>query len=483
MTATWSVRRTRLALAALLVGTMLAPLNSSMIAVALAPIQQHLDLPLATTTWIVTVFYLTACVFQPVLGRVADLIGTRGLFTAGMMIASAASAAAPFATSAELLVLCRCAQAIGVSAAFPCAVVVTRRHGHPGQLTTIAIVNTTAGAVGPVLGGLLTALAGWQAIFWANLPLAIGAAVVALVVLEPRARSADATRPLVSRSIDPVGTGLFAVSIVALLNVMLALPRISVIGGLVLVVAVPAFLWWERRAANPFVDIRAVYGARGLTAVLGIFTLFNLAYYSAFYGLPQWLQTERHTSALDTGLLVLPIAVTSVVATVCGGALMRWLGAGRALLAGSGMFLAGVTLIVAFGPSTPTWLVVADGVLLGIPYGLCNLGLQRLMYERTPSAMAGVVGGLFQSARYVGAILAVGLIGALAPMGPAEPVDIAVIAIAMTAVAVGVVALLTMDMVRNRSGGDWRDSAPDGVASGRGRLVTHRTRLPGRHHG
>ncbi|MFI6452405.1 MFS transporter [Streptosporangium amethystogenes] len=439
-------RRARMALAALLAGTLLAPLNSSMVAVALTPIQRDLAQPLATTTWVVTVFYLTACVCQPVLGRVADRVGPRRLFAAGMAVAAVASAVAATATSLPLLVLCRCVQAAGVSTAFPCAMVVIRRRGDATRLSAVATVNTTAGAVGPVLGGLLTSWAGWQAIFWVNLPVMLGALVLAWRAIGPEERRA--ARGGLVRAIDPVGVVLFAVAVVGLLDLMLALPRVSVPGLAAVVVAGTGFLWWERRAAEPFVDVRALGAARGLVPVLGTFVLFNLAYYGAFYGLPPWLQTALGFDAAHTGLLIMPIAATSVVATLLGGPIMRRLGVGRTLLAGGGLLLAGVAAITTFDTATPAWAIVVDGVVLGVPYGLCNLGLQRLMYERAPAGMSGVVGGLFQSARYVGAILAVGLVGAFAPGDPAVPTEPRALAVAMAVVAAAVIVILAHDLRR-----------------------------------
>lgn len=506
--------RTGLALAALLGGTLLAPLNSSMVAVALAPIQRDLGESLAATTWVVTVFYLTACVCQPVLGRVADRVGPRRLFATGMAVAALASAGAALAASLPLLVLCRCVQAVGVSAAYPCAMVVIRRYGDGARLSAVATVNTTAGAVGPVLGGLLTSWAGWQAIFWVNLPIMLGALVLAWRAIGPDAgrstregpvpaadfagepgygglspaiaeqsrpwggapgeerpaqgespRAADAgpgrpaggeasragrraVRVSLVRAIDPLGVVLFAVTVVGLLAVMLALPGVSAPGVVAVVVGGAGFLWWERRAAEPFVDVRALAAKGGPLSVLGTFVLFNLAYYGAFYGLPPWLQTALGFDAARAGLLILPIAATSVVATVLGGPVMGRFGVGRTLLSGGGLLLAGVAAIMMFGPGTPAWVIVLDGVVLGVPYGLCNLGLQRLMYERAPAGMTGVVGGLFQSARYVGAILAVGLVGAFAPRDPATPTDPRGLAVAMTVVAVAVIVLLARDLRR-----------------------------------
>jgi MFS family permease len=428
-------RRLWIGLAALMCGTLLAPLNSSMIAVALTPIQHHYGLSVAEASWLVTIFYLTAGVAQPVMGRIADAFGPRRVFACGMVAATVAAGFAPFAPSPGWLVLCRAVQAIGVSTSFPSALVILRRHGQGGRLGVVATVNTVSGAIGPVLGGVLTTAFGWTSLFWINLPITIGALVVALTVLGPDVRTvAPGIRATVS-AVDPLGVLAFAATIVCLLEVMLGLPRLDVLPGLLgFFVAGALFLWREHRARLPFVDVIALRRAPGLLTVLATFVLFNLAYYGAFYGLPLWFQNVRGLTASDAGLLIFPIAAFGALATMVGSRLMIAAGLGRTLIVSATLLVLGLAGVMGFRQDTPLWQIVVVGIVLGVPYGLSNLGLQRLMYERTPEHLTGVVGGLFQSSRYLGAILAVGLVGSLAPS--ADRSGIGALAIAMTAVAV-----------------------------------------------
>ncbi|MDV6285833.1 MFS transporter [Rhodococcus jostii] len=448
-TAGFGGRRDAVALAVLMVGTLLAPLNSSMVAVALYPVQQDLDASLGEVTWLVTSFYLVACVAQPVMGRVADVTGPRALFVGGMLLASAASAAAPFVTDVWALVVCRCLLAVGVSTSFPCALVLVRARGGSGQLGRIAVVNTTAGAVGPVLGGLLTDWAGWPAIFWVNLPLTVGALLVAARLLPGRARGprADAVP---AAGVDVIGVLFFAAGMLALLRVMLTLPRADTVSVAVAAVTLTAFVVWETRCRAPFVDVSALWSQRGLVPVLAIFVLFNLTYYSAFYGLPQWFQGTLGLDAAAAGLLVLPIAATSVVATVAGARALRVSSPEQLACVSALLLLVGVAVLLAFDASTPRLVVVLAGVLLGVPYGLGNLVMQHQMYDRAPAGLTGLVGGLFQSARYTGAILAVGLVGACAPSDPSAAADLTTLTLAMTVVAVLVAVAVVADAVLAR---------------------------------
>ncbi|MEI4747881.1 MFS transporter [Rhodococcus erythropolis] len=441
--------RAAIALAALMVGTLLAPLNSSMIAVALYPIQRDLTASLTEVTWMVTAFYLVACIAQPLMGRIVDTTGPRALFVSGMLLASGASAVAPFVSDVSGLVVCRALLAVGISTSFPCALVLVRGRGAGGQLGRIAVINTTAGAVGPVVGGLLTDWAGWPAVFWVNLPLTLGAVVVAAWLLPGRVRGPKSDGASTER-FDVIGVVLFAGGMLALLRAMLSLPLFDAVSAGVALILLVSFVLWEIRSPAPFVDVSALWSTRGLVPVLGIFVLFNLTYYSAFYGLPQWFQETLGLDAADAGLLMLPIAATSVVATVFGTRALRVASLEALACLSAVILLVGVAVLLVFDTSTPRSLIVVAGVLLGIPYGLGNLVMQQQMYVRAPTRLTGLVGGLFQSARYTGAILAVGLVGACVPSAGSSAADLTTLVLAMTAVSVLVTAAVCADTVRAR---------------------------------
>nr|BFE59573.1 MFS transporter [Dactylosporangium thailandense] len=434
--------RVRVGFAALMTGTLLAPLNSSMIVVALPAVQQHYRASLTTVSWVVSVFYLTACVAQPVLGRLADAFGPRRVFVAGMLTATVAAAVAPFCPDVGLLVGCRALQAVGVSAAYPCALLFLRRVGATDRLAHVASVNTASGAIGPVLGGLLTSTVGWPAIFWVNLPLTVAAMVTGLAVLGPGQDQAMPNLRATVARMDVPGILAFAFGVAALLDLTLG----HVIrGGIGLALGAIAFVWQERRAAHPFIDAAALRAVKGMPAVLFAFLLFNLAYYGAFYGLPQWFQA-RGFSAGEAGLLMLPIAATGALTTITASRVVTRVSARLTVVSSAILLVVGLAGIAAFGPATPVWLIALDGVVLGLPYGLGNLGLQRLMYERSPRHMTGVVGGLFQSCRYTGAILAIGVVGSLLGAPPGAVPDLSVFAGAMAAVAVVMLVVTVRDL-------------------------------------
>src|SRR5215813_11692196 len=223
---------------AVLAGTLLNPLNSSMIAVALVLIQAHFEISVATASWLLSGFALAAAVAQPVMGRLADLFGPRRIFCTGLLVVGVASGLAPLAPAFGWLIACRMLQAFGTSAAYPAGLAIIRA-GDPhsqapaGTLGAINITSSVSVALGPVLGGCLAARAGWPAIFLVNVPLtAVG------LLLAWRWLPADATPGHVTlgaspsrrvdvraalRSVDVPGIALFSGMLASLLAFLLSL--------------------------------------------------------------------------------------------------------------------------------------------------------------------------------------------------------------------------------------------------------------------
>jgi len=396
----------------LILGTILNPLNSSMVSVALLPIQRDFAISIATVTWVISAFYLAACVGQPLMGRFADRFGPRRVFLSGMVLVALAGVAAPFAPSFAVVVVCRVVQALGTSTAFPSAMTLLRRERSSTGPAVIATANTLGAALGPVLGGVLVAFGGWEAIFWVNVPLSLLAIALALTLIRRDPPTLMGSVASVVRAVDFPGVATFTCATVGFLVFVLSLSqRVKWWALPPLLLGSAAFIAWERRAPEPFIDVRRLWSHRKLLATYGQFIVFNVVYYGAFYGLPQWLEEARGYSPRTAGLLLLPIAGVGAIATALTPRMIRRVGIRPTLLTGSAVLLVGAAGILTLGQSAGVALVLGVGVLLGVPYGLYNLGLQDAMNRQAPRALAGVAAGLFQTSRYIGAIVATSVIG------------------------------------------------------------------------
>lgn len=400
----------------LAMGTLLNPLNSAMISVALVGLQAAFHVGFGTASWLVSGFYLAACVGQPLMGRLADRVGPRRIYLVGLAIVCVSGALAPFTPGFGWLLACRIGQAIGSSAAFPAALALIRRvagGGRPpaGALGLIAVANSASAGFGPVLGGILTAVFGWAGIFLVNAPLTLVTFVLALIVLPPDGPARRATGSLV-RLVDPLGVLLFSGSLVGLLAFLLSVSGHPLwLLAPVVLVAGALLVWWELRAREPFLDVRGLARGPALVGVLGQQAAIQLVFYSVFYGLPMWLEEVRHYSTEQAGLLMLPVAALGVLVTPVAARLVGRFGPRLPLVIGSVGLVIGSVLLFTLGDATPVAGIVGVSAVLGLPNGLNNMGLQAALYSAAPPEATGLAGGLFQTARYVGAILSTALLG------------------------------------------------------------------------
>ncbi len=465
-------------LGSLVFGTLLNPLNSSMIAVALVPMQHAFDVGVATSTWLVSGFYLAASVGQPLMGRLVDLFGARRLFVSGLLVVCAASVLAPFAPGFWWLVGLRVLLAAGTSTAFPAAIVLIRaatnaaaaagnggstprEDGEPtpaGALAVITVAASTSAALGPVLGGFLVALAGWQAVFLVNIPITILGTVLALRFL-PKSQpnlaqspSGGSSREPFLRAVDLPGLALFSGTLTALLIFLLSLAdRPQWWLSPVVVALAIALVLRERTTATPFLDIRGLLANRRLSAVLGQQGGFNLVFYCVFFGLPLWLGSVRGFDADAVGLLVLPVALMAVLMTPIAARTVRRRGSKATLVLGAAVLLLATLLVQVFTDSTPVVVLVVVALLFGVPGGFTNLGLQSALYESSPPNRMGSSSGLFQTFRYLGAI------GATSVLGIVLERDLStrgfhLVGMVMTGVAVGLLVLALLGGGHQRPG-------------------------------
>jgi predicted MFS family arabinose efflux permease len=158
-----------------------------------------------------------------------------------------------------------------------------------------------------------------------------------------------------------------------------------------------------------------------------------------FFGLPLWLEQARRFDPGTAGLLILPIAGVGIVVTPLAARLINRAGARPAQVLGAITLLAGSLLLLLFGAGTAVIVLLAVGVVLGVPNGFNNLGLQVALYEHAPADQMGAVGGQFQTFRYVGAILSTALLGIVFGQA-ATSAGLHTLAIALAAISVLLVA-------------------------------------------
>ncbi|MFE4972417.1 MFS transporter [Kitasatospora sp. NPDC056651] len=436
-------------IAPMVLGSVLNPINSSMIAVALVPVGAAFGAPPAETAWLVTALYLATAVGQPVIGRLVDTYGPRRLYLTGTALVGTAGLLGALAPSLGLLIAARVLLGLGTSAAYPAAMHLTRSEAErtgqsspTGVLTVLAVANQTVAVVGPTLGGLLIGMGGWRTVFAVNVPLSLACLVLGTVRLpvaegrhgrpgrlgrpgrsgrsgrsEPTGSPAGTGSPDgTGRSdrLDHAGIALFAVLLLALMLFLMKPDPARWYLPLLAALAAAGFAVRERRARTPFIDLRALAGNRPLIATYLRQLLGCTAIYAFLYGYTQWLEEGRGLSATATGLVLLPLSLTAL--TVAGATGRRPAVRGK-LLVGSGCQVAACAALLLVHAASPGVLLVAVGVLAGVSQGLIGLGTQTALYHQADQAAIASAAGLLRTFMYLGAMAASAATAAFFPHG------------------------------------------------------------------
>ncbi|MFC4947381.1 MFS transporter [Pseudonocardia sp. GCM10023141] len=430
----------------MVIGSILNPINSSMIAVALLPIGIALGAPPSETAWLVSGLYLATAIGQPVVGRLVDIYGPRPLYLTGAVLVGIAGLLGVLAPNLWVLVAARVLLGFGTCAGYPAAMSLIRSEATrtgvdspSGILTVLAVSTQTIAVLGPTLGGLLIGVGGWRATLAVNLPLAVICLVLGALLL-PRSPRRDRTAGLVS-TVDPAGIVLFAAMLVALL-LFLMNPQLGDSYLLVIVIVAGGGLaWWELRAATPFLDLRVLAGNVPLLLTYARTLLAYVVSYAFLYGYTQWLEEGRGLTPPQAGLILLPV--------FAGGVLVSTLTGGRPairtkLIVGAVVQLVACVMLLLLGAGSAIWLLIALSLLLGIPQGLIGLAVQNAVYQQADPARTGSSAGLLRTFLYLGAIVAAAANGSFLRDG-ASTAGLHGLAIFMVAVAVAFLAITVAD--------------------------------------
>ncbi|MEU1534998.1 MFS transporter, partial [Streptomyces fagopyri] len=271
----------------MMLGSVLNPVNSTIIAVSLIPIGDALGAPPSQTAWLVSALYLATALGQPVVGRLIDVYGPRRLFLVSTSLVGVAGVVGTLAPNLGVLIASRVILGFGTCAGYPAAMALLRsearrtgRDSPGGVLTALAVTNQTIAVIGPLLGGLLIALGGWRATFALNVPLAVAAVLLGLFRLPEESGTEESgteesgtgespRRGRLATQLDLAGMALFAVTLVALLLFLMNLHLRDWYLLVTAVAASAAFAVRELRAVTPFIDLRVLGGNTPLLATYG----------------------------------------------------------------------------------------------------------------------------------------------------------------------------------------------------------------------
>jgi len=398
----------------LVIGTFLAPLDSSIVNIALPSIAQEFGVRFSAVSWVTTAYLLTTAALLLSMGRLGDVWGLRKLYVWGLLIFGAGSAACALSGSIEALVGSRVLQAVGASMLFAAGPALVSRTFPPNRrgwaLGYVSLAVSAGLTAGPALGGFLVGAFGWPSIFLINVPLAIIVAAVAWRLLPDQC--------LLGERFDILGAVLAGGALTALLLGLGGIDRaglvsVDVIGPMLASALLGiAFVRWERRALNPMVDLR-MFSSKAFSAGIGAATLAYMALFAVTFTMPFYLLRVHGVEPSIAGALltVTPLAMAALAPAAGRFSDRR----GSRGIATVGVAALGCGLLAAsfLAPQTSVWAVVPVLAVIGGGMALFQTPNTAGVMRATPRSRLGVGSALIAEARNVGMSVGIALTAAI----------------------------------------------------------------------
>ncbi|MEA4845876.1 MAG: MFS transporter [Clostridiaceae bacterium] len=408
-------KRSGLVVLAVVVGTFMSALDSSVVNIALPSISSYFDAPLYIIEWVVMAYLLVISSLLLTYGRLGDMYGHKNIYIMGFIIFTAGSLLCGMASSIDLLIAYRGIQALGAGmlmAMGPAIVTeVTPANKRGRALGTTAVAVSVALATGPVLGGFLTFNFGWQSIFYINIPIGIFGTFWAYKIIPPPLRREV-------QSFDAAGAAVVFLSLISLLVPLSYTEKYgwrnpyilaSLAAGILMLFL---FVYIERRVKNPMMDLD-LFKVR-LFTMSNISALINyMAQFFVTLLMPFYLQQLRGLSPSEAGFMIIPMPVTTTIIAPISGALSDRFDSRYISSAGMGFVSLGIFLLSRLRIDSPDSFIMISLIVTGLGIGLFQAPNNSAIMGCVPGNRRGIASSMLATMRNMGMVMGVAVSGAL----------------------------------------------------------------------
>jgi EmrB/QacA subfamily drug resistance transporter len=403
-------------LAIVAIGVFMATLDSSIVNISLPTIAHYFGTALTgAVEWVIIAYLVVIAGVLLTIGRLADMIGRKPIWVAGLIIFTLGSAISGASVSLSMLIAARALQGLGgalimaISPAMLTSAFPPQERGR--ALGMNAVIVALGVSIGPTLGGIITENFTWRWIFYVNVPIGIIGIIATLRVLTERFHRNPGR-------FDPWGALLLAIGLVALTAglsfgqewgwtspLLICTLVISVIASVLLVIV-------EHRVSDPIIKFSLLQNRVFLSANVSLILSF-LALFAVSFMLPFYLEELRNFSTEQAGLLLTPLPLTIAVLAPFSGALAdrigtRWLAAGGLTLA-----CIGLVFISQLNAQSSVWDIIWRLALTGVGQAMFQSPNNSALMGAAPRGQQGIASGFLATGRVMGQSLSVALAGAI----------------------------------------------------------------------
>ena len=406
-----------LVLAVVLIAALAINVETTIVNVALPTLNSELGASTRGLQWIVDAYNLAFAALVLAGGTIGDKFGRRGTLIAGLIVFAASSVGAAMVTTTESLIVMRLVMGISAALIYPTTLaIITDTFRDPKQrAAAIGVWGAVTGlgvAIGPILGGALLETFWWGSLFLALVPIALAAVLGALIFVPASTAQAGAR-------LDRGGLILSVVMLGALVYTIIEAPEHgwtatpTLLGfGLALAAAV-AFVWWERRLDDPLIDVSLFTNLR-FSAASGAVTVAFFALFGFIFLITQFFQLLQGFGPLETGVRILPVALSIAVGSVVGTKLaVTRLGTKAVVFGGLLMLTAAFAWVAVIDVDVPYVQVAAQMVLLGGGLGLTTAPATDSIMGVVRPEQAGAGSAVNDATRQIGGTLGVAVLGSI----------------------------------------------------------------------
>ena len=392
-------------------------MDTTIVNIALPTIGADLHAGISGLQWTIDAYALVLGSLLMLSGSMADRLGRRRVFLAGLVLFAGASLLCSLAPDIGWLVVFRAIQGVGGSMLNPVALSIVSNVFTDDQERARAVgiwagVFGLSMALGPLVGGLLIgASLGWRSLFWINLPIALAALLLTFRLI-PESKAAHARR------VDPVGQALVIGMLTSLTYAIIEGPDVGWTSPTILAcvalaaVALAGLLVYEPRREEPLLELRffasVPFSGASAVALIAFAAVGGFALITTLY-----LQEVRGYSALQAGLLFVPVAGAAMVSGPLSGRLVANRGPRLSLLAAGGALTLCAVMLTGLSDTTSIGWLIGAYVVFGLGFGMVSAPVNNTALSGMPRAQSGVAAAIVSTGRQVGQTLGVAVAGSL----------------------------------------------------------------------
>jgi EmrB/QacA subfamily drug resistance transporter len=391
-------------------------IDGTIVNVALPTLVRELGASSSQLQWIVDAYTIVFASFLLIAGNTGDRLGRKWVLLVGLAIFGAGSLACALVDSPTALIGTRAIQGFGAAFIMPSTLsILTNVFVDPDERArAIAIWAGVSGlgvAIGPLAGGYLLEHFWWGSIFLVNLPI-VAVAVLGVLLFVPNTK--DSTKP----GLDLLGTVLSTVGLVALLYGIIEGPNQGwsdpkvIVAFVAAAVLLTTFVLWERHTDHPILDVTFFKNPRFTAASIAV-TLVFFAMFGALFFVSQYLQFVLGYTALESGIRLLPIAASLMIAAPLSALLVRHFGTKVIVTAGLVIVAGAMALFSRAEVDSGYGLVAATLVLIGFGMGFAMAPATDSIMGSLPPERAGVGSAVNDTTREIGGALGIAILGSI----------------------------------------------------------------------